>query len=90
MSDKVLLHVCDWSGDDRYYHTPLSVLVEFKQRLAKADTTQLDLGGVWVWFMEAIASGQVQQCDSAADHTVDEYFLDWEYPLESSDEWEVG
>ena len=81
------LHVVDWNGNDRYFRVPKTVLIEFKMRLANTDPAQPNLDGVWDWFCGLVKAGQVQRCDATVDYTTDEYFLDWDYPQESSGEW---
>lgn len=89
MPDKVLLHVCDWNYQDKYYNVPLDILQEFAAKIKSANLTAPNLGGAWDWFIEQKDKGIVQRCDSVADHTVgpEEYFLDWVNPIESVAEW---
>jgi len=87
MEDHHQMHVVDWNGNDRYFHVPQNVLVDFKKKLNTADVSQPNLGGVWDWFCDLVRAGQAQRCDATVDYTTDEYFLDWDYPQDSVDEW---
>jgi hypothetical protein len=88
MQNKVLLHLSDWNYEDKYYHMPKSVLKEFATRIKNANTKEVNLGGAWDWLIEQQDAGLVERCDASADHTADEYFLDWETPKSCVAEWE--
>jgi hypothetical protein len=92
MSDHVLLHVSDWNSQDKYYQLSHVLLSEFKLRiLAQPD----GLNAAWDWFTDLVDYGDepaypIKQVSGRANHTLDEYFLDWFEPQESAGEWELA
>ena len=84
----VLLHVCDWNYEDKYYELPEDWLREFATKAGKES-----LESAWDWLMLQVDYGKnpelpVKRCDDKANHTLAEYFLDWIDAEESISEWE--
>lgn len=85
--ETVLLHVSDWNYEDKYYELPLSILQNFGQK-AKENRDE-----AWDWLMGFVDySGEnpdkpVKRCDDCVDHLLEEYFFDFENPVESVDDW---
>jgi len=79
---QVLLHVCDWNYQDRYYHTSEDVVLEFGMRIISNNIEE-----AWDWLNEQKDKGLVEQCDDKANLTLDTYFFDWDNPNESIADW---
>jgi hypothetical protein len=96
MSDQVLLHVSDWNSQDKYYQLSHVLLSEFKQRiLAKPNGLRSSVNTAWDWFTDLVDYGDepanpIKQVSGRANHTLDEYFLDWFEPQDSAGEWELA
>lgn len=85
----VLLHVSDWNCEDKYYELPEAILRAFASKVSNES-----LKDAWDWLMPQVDYGgnpekPVKRCDNSANHTLDEYFFDWEYPTECVEEWEL-
>ena len=84
---KVLLHLSDWNYQDKYYELSYDQLKE----LSKLITT-VGIDKAWDWFVPQVDYGgnperPIKRVDDEADHTLDEYFLDWEHPKDCVEEW---
>ena len=84
---KVLLHLSDWNYQDKYYELSYDLLKEFSKLI-----TAVGINQAWDWFTPQVDYGgnperPVKRCDDEADHTLDEYFLDWEHPKDCLEEW---
>ena len=89
MDQQVLLHVSDWNYKDKYYQLPLSMLHSFGRLILAQGISK-----AWGWFVTQVDYGGdpdllIKRCDNEADHTLDEYFLDYTHPEESVSEWEL-
>ena len=51
MGKIVVMHVCDWSYQDRYYEAPISLIREFKRRFLE----EKDIEPVWEWWTDQVA-----------------------------------
>jgi len=92
MSDQALLHFCDRNSQDKYYQLPRILLSELQQRIL-AQPNGFD--AVWDWFTDLVDYGDepanpIKEVSDRANHTLDEYFLDWYEPQESASEWELA
>lgn len=85
---KVLLHVSDWNYQDKYYRTTKDKLVEFAA-LVKSDGVKK----AWSWWTEQVTYGgrctkeKPVKFVTLVDTTLEEYFFDYENPLECVKEW---
>lgn len=84
----VILHVCDWNLQDRYYEVPEQLVRDLAARL-KAE----HIDRVWDWFV-----GQVDYSDNPekpckhvtlVDTDLNQWFLDYNDPLTCVKEWEM-
>lgn len=85
----VLLQVSDWNYEEKYYELSEDVLREFANKVSTES-----LQDAWDWLMPQVNYGDdpekpVKRCDDSANHTLDEYFLDWENPIECIEDWEL-
>ncbi len=81
--NKILLHVCDWNGVDKWFETTKDTLDSFAA-LVKADGVRV----AWAMLMNLKDTGEVKRVDECADHTLEEYFLDYEHASDCVHEWE--
>ncbi len=73
----VLLQVSDWNYQDKYYELSFGLLEEFAAKI-KAE----GIKAAWQWFVDLVYDQKAAtRVDEAANHTLDEYFLDYNDPL---------
>ena len=87
--DKVVLHVSDWNYQEKYYEMPLDLLQEFAKKVKR-----LSLDEAWDWFTSQVNYGgqpslPIRRCDDSTDHTLEEYFFDYERPQDSINDWGI-
>ena len=84
MTQRAILHVCDWNCQDRYYETTEAVLAELKARVLTGPDE--DPQAAWEWFTDNKDSKYVQDC---VNLTLETYFFDYAFaPHASVSEWE--
>lgn len=47
MENRLILHVIDWNGQDRYYEVPEEILAQFKDRIEANQAIETP----WDWFI---------------------------------------
>lgn len=85
--ENVIFHLSDWSYRDKYYEMPKSLLLEFKKKLET-----IGLQATWDWFTTQVdydEKGDKPAKFGKVDMTLQEFFLDWEHPLECLVEWDA-
>lgn len=87
----VLMTVCDWNLQNRHYEVPMPLLHEFKRRIL----SEQKIERVWGWFVtEVDFDGECPEkfcryVQDKADHTLIEFFFDYNDPQESIKHWEL-
>lgn len=85
-SDNVLMHLSDWSGEDKAYTLPRAALATYRSKIksAGASASKDDINKLNNWLLD-----QGKRHDSARGIANKAgFFLDWNNAHESASEWE--
>lgn len=88
--ERYILHLSDWNYNDKFYNAPLSLIKELSARIKKDGMSE-----AWQWWTDLVdydGDGTDEEpihMNVPANHDdSDEFFLDYEHPLECLAEWD--
>ena len=92
---QVILHVSDWNYQDKYYQAPISLVKEMGRRILECkDIRTDDEISPWdFWIGQVNYDDKPEEKDKPikfglVDMTLDLFFLDYNNPIESAEEWD--
>jgi hypothetical protein len=88
-----IVHVSDWNYEDKYYEAPIEFIKELKKRMKKVKSVK-SMDDAWGWWVGNVDYGESKSTRDnpikfgKVDMRLEEFFFDYNNPVESVDEWE--